>query len=175
MRFVAVIAGCVGALALAGMANDASAQTRARTPSVNLSEIAAQSSTTPATPAQRRGLRWNENGRWGLNFNLNQPVGREADWGDVEAGAYYRLSPRLRVGAAANLASDAGCKRAARRFLEEGDKVKMTLRFRGREMAHQELGMNLLKRVQDDTAEIAKVEAYPRLEGRQMLMVLAPK
>ena len=55
--------------------------------------------------AQRRGLRWNENGRWGLNFNLNQPVGREADWGDVEAGAYYRLSPRLRVGAAANLAS----------------------------------------------------------------------
>jgi translation initiation factor IF-3 len=61
------------------------------------------------------------------------------------------------------------------KFLEEGDKVKMTLRFRGREMAHQELGMNLLKRVQDDTAEIAKVEAFPRLEGRQMLMVLAPK
>ena len=61
------------------------------------------------------------------------------------------------------------------KFLEEGDKVKMTLRFRGREMAHQELGMNLLKRVQDDTAEVAKVEAYPRLEGRQMLMVLSPK
>ena len=61
------------------------------------------------------------------------------------------------------------------KFIEEGDKVKMTLRFRGREMAHQELGMNLLKRVQDDTAEIAKVEAFPRLEGRQMLMVLAPK
>jgi translation initiation factor IF-3 len=61
------------------------------------------------------------------------------------------------------------------KFLEEGDKVKMTLRFRGREMAHQELGMNLLKRVQEDTAEVAKVEAYPRLEGRQMLMVLAPK
>ena len=60
-------------------------------------------------------------------------------------------------------------------FLEEGDKVKMTLRFRGREMAHQELGMNLLNRVRDDTAEIAKIEAYPRLEGRQMLMVLAPK
>uniref|UniRef100_A0A0N5A6W1 LigA n=1 Tax=Parastrongyloides trichosuri TaxID=131310 RepID=A0A0N5A6W1_PARTI len=96
MRFVAVIAACAGALALAGMADDASAQTRARTPSVNLSDIAAQSSTTPATPAQRRGLRFNENGRWGLNFNLNQPVGREADWGDVEAGAYYRLSPRLR-------------------------------------------------------------------------------
>ena len=65
--------------------------------------------------------------------------------------------------------------RSVTKFLEEGDKVKMTLRFRGREMAHQELGMNLLKRVQDDVAEIAKVEAYPRLEGRQMLMVLAPK
>jgi translation initiation factor IF-3 len=65
--------------------------------------------------------------------------------------------------------------RSVRKFIEEGDKVKMTLRFRGREMAHQELGMDLLKRVQDDTAEIAKVEAYPRLEGRQMLMVLAPK
>jgi len=61
------------------------------------------------------------------------------------------------------------------KFLEEGDKVKMTLRFRGREMAHQDLGMNLLKRVQEDVAEIAKIEAYPRLEGRQMLMVLAPK
>ena len=65
--------------------------------------------------------------------------------------------------------------RSVTKFLEEGDKVKMTLRFRGREMAHQELGMNLLKRVQDDTAEIAKIEAYPRMEGRQMLMVLSPK
>jgi len=65
--------------------------------------------------------------------------------------------------------------RSIMKFLEEGDKVKMTLRFRGREMAHQELGMDLLKRVQDDTAEVAKIEAYPRLEGRQMLMVLAPK
>ena len=65
--------------------------------------------------------------------------------------------------------------RSVTKFIEEGDKVKMTLRFRGREMAHQELGMNLLKRVQDDVAEIAKIEAYPRLEGRQMLMVLAPK
>ncbi len=61
------------------------------------------------------------------------------------------------------------------KFIGEGDKVKITLRFRGREMSHQELGMNLLKRVQDDVAEVAKVEAYPRLEGRQMLMVLAPK
>ena len=65
--------------------------------------------------------------------------------------------------------------RSVKKFIEEGDKVKMTLRFRGREMAHQELGMDVLKRVQEDTSEIAKVEAYPRLEGRQMLMVLAPK
>ncbi|MCJ2186636.1 translation initiation factor IF-3 [Novosphingobium beihaiensis] len=61
------------------------------------------------------------------------------------------------------------------RFIGDGDKVKVTLRFRGRELSHQQLGMNLLRRVQEDVAEIAKVEAYPRMEGRQMLMVLAPK
>ena len=61
------------------------------------------------------------------------------------------------------------------KFLENGDKVKCTLRFRGREMAHQQLGMDLLNRVRDDVEEIAKVEAFPRLEGRQMIMVLAPK
>jgi translation initiation factor IF-3 len=61
------------------------------------------------------------------------------------------------------------------KFIENGDKVKITLRFRGREMAHQHLGMDLLRRVQDDVVEVAKVEAFPRLEGRQMLMVLAPK
>ena len=65
--------------------------------------------------------------------------------------------------------------RSVRKFIEEGDKVKMTLRFRGRELSHGQLGMALLKRVQDDTAEDAKVESYPRMEGRQMLMVLAPK
>lgn len=65
--------------------------------------------------------------------------------------------------------------RAMHKFIGEGDKVKVTLRFRGRELSHQQLGMNLLKRVQEDTAEIAKVEAYPRMEGRQMLMVMAPK
>ncbi len=64
--------------------------------------------------------------------------------------------------------------RSARRFLEEGDKVKMTLRFRGREMAHQELGMQLLDRVRDDLETMAKVEAEPKLEGRQMIMILAP-
>jgi translation initiation factor IF-3 len=61
------------------------------------------------------------------------------------------------------------------RFIEDGDKVKVTLRFRGRELSHQQLGMDLLRKVQADVAEIAKVEAYPRMEGRQMLMVLSPK
>lgn len=71
---------------------------------------------------------------------------------------------------------DYGVKmKATVRFLDEGDKVKITLRFRGREMAHQELGMKLLQRVKEDTAEIAKVEAEPRLEGRQMMMVIAPR
>ncbi len=61
------------------------------------------------------------------------------------------------------------------RFFEEGDKVKVTLRFRGREMAHQELGMQLLNRVKEDAGKLAKVEQEPRMEGRQMVMVLAPR
>ena len=61
------------------------------------------------------------------------------------------------------------------RFFEEGDKVKVTLRFRGREMAHQELGMKLLNKVQADFDEVAKVEYEPRMEGRQMIMILAPR
>lgn len=65
--------------------------------------------------------------------------------------------------------------RSMRRFLEEGDKVKVTLRFRGREMVHQELGMKVLERVRDDLAEIAKVEQMPKLEGRQMTMVISTK
>ena len=66
-------------------------------------------------------------------------------------------------------------QRSMHRFFEEGDKVKVTLRFRGREMAHQELGAQLLDRVKADTSTIAKVESEPRLEGRQMVMVLAPR
>jgi len=65
--------------------------------------------------------------------------------------------------------------RSMRRFFEEGDKVKITLRFRGREMAHQELGYKLLQRVKDDTSTISKVESEPRFEGRQMVMLLAPR
>jgi translation initiation factor IF-3 len=65
--------------------------------------------------------------------------------------------------------------RAIRRFFEEGDKVKVTLRFRGREMAHQQLGWEVLQRVKAETEPIAKVESEPRMEGRQMVMVLAPR
>jgi len=65
--------------------------------------------------------------------------------------------------------------RSMKRFFEEGDKVKVTLRFRGREMAHQELGVKLLDRVKDDTIKIAKIEMEARFEGRQMVMVLAPR
>ena len=61
------------------------------------------------------------------------------------------------------------------RFLTEGNKTKVTLRFRGREMAHQELGLKLLKRVEADLAELGAVEQFPRMEGRQMVMVIAPK
>jgi translation initiation factor IF-3 len=61
------------------------------------------------------------------------------------------------------------------RFLSEGDKAKVTLRFRGREFAHQELGVQLLKRVETDLEEYAVVESYPRMEGRQMVMMLSPK
>lgn len=65
--------------------------------------------------------------------------------------------------------------RAVRKFLEAGDKVKITLRFRGREMAHVELGSQLLQRVREDIEEEAKIESLPKMEGRQMIMVLAPK
>jgi translation initiation factor IF-3 len=61
------------------------------------------------------------------------------------------------------------------KFIEEGDKVKVTMRFRGRELTHQDLGMNVLMRVKGDLDEIAKVESFPRMEGRQMIMVVSPK
>ena len=65
--------------------------------------------------------------------------------------------------------------RSMKRFFDEGDKVKVTLRFRGREMAHQHLGMELLGKIQKDLDAIAKIESYPKVEGRQMMMVLAPR
>lgn len=71
---------------------------------------------------------------------------------------------------------DYGVKlRNLQRFIEDGDKVKVTMRFRGREMAHQELGLELLQEVEKDLVEIANVEQYPKLEGRQMVMVMAPR
>ena len=61
------------------------------------------------------------------------------------------------------------------RFLENGDKAKISLRFRGREMAHQQLGMDMMKRIEADLSELAQVEQFPKMEGRQMIMVLAPR
>ena len=66
-------------------------------------------------------------------------------------------------------------RRSMIKFIEEGDKVKVTMRFRGRELAHQDLGMNVLNRVKDDLEGIAKVEQMPRMEGRQMTMVVSPR
>lgn len=65
--------------------------------------------------------------------------------------------------------------RAMRKFIEDGDKVKVTLRFRGREMAHQDLGMKVLDRVRENLDDLAKVEQHPKMEGRQMVMVMAPR
>ena len=105
MRF----GGIAAALVLAGvfgLADAASAQSRSTASSLSLTDAQrAQSAPVPAAPGQRRSLRWIDGGRWGLDFNLNQPVGRETEWGDVEAGAYYRLNDRLRVGAAAAVAA----------------------------------------------------------------------
>ena len=103
----AVIAGLAAGLALLAMADVASAQTagspaRARTPAVSLSEAQAARAAAAQPGASR--LRFTERGRWGLDLNLSEPVGRESSLGDVEAGAYYRVNPRLRVGAAAGLA-----------------------------------------------------------------------
>lgn len=99
MRYGAIIAGLVASLALAGVAAEASAQTRA--PQVSVAEAAAARAAAQQT--QRRGLPLNDSGRWGIDFSLSQPQGRDAQWGDVAAGAYYRVSPRLRVGASAGL------------------------------------------------------------------------
>ena len=65
--------------------------------------------------------------------------------------------------------------RSVRRFLEDGDKVKVTLRFRGREMVHQDIGMRVLERVREDLDGLAKVEQFPKMEGRQLIMVMAPR
>ena len=105
MRVHGLILATAAMAALTATAFDASAQSSAR----ETARSAVQTSPTVRNDlvspqdGPRRGLQWNEDGRWGLNLNLSQPVGREADWSDVQAGAYYRLNPRLRVGAAASL------------------------------------------------------------------------
>lgn len=104
MRKSAVIVGLVSGLALVAAADSAAAQaatSRARPPAVSLSEANAARA---AAPAGQSRLRFTERGRWGLDLNMSQPVGREESAGDVEAGAYYRVNPRLRVGASAGLA-----------------------------------------------------------------------
>ncbi|MDZ4060312.1 MAG: hypothetical protein U1C75_03910 [Brevundimonas sp.] len=103
----ALIAGLAAGLTLLAMADVASAQAagapaRARAPAVSLTDAPAARAAA-AQPGSSR-LRFTERGRWGLDLNLSQPVGRESNLGDVEAGAYYRVNPRLRVGAAAGLA-----------------------------------------------------------------------
>lgn len=102
MRTGAVIAGLIAAAALAAGASGAAAQTapRSNAPAVSLTDAHAARS----APTGQTRLRFTERGRWGLDLNLNQPVGRESNLGDVEAGAYYRVNPRLRVGATAGLA-----------------------------------------------------------------------
>lgn len=126
----AVIAGAAAGLALLAMADAASAQaaaTRARTPAVTLSEAQAARS---AGSSQSR-LRFTERGRWGLDLNLSQPVGRESNLGDVEAGAYYRVNPRLRVGAAAGLAEpEADPARAAQTDRRAAPRFRLESIFR---------------------------------------------
>ena len=107
MRFGAIFAGLLSVTLLIGASEAAAAQSagsRSRAPAVSLAEAqAAQAAQRGNPPPARRGLRWYDTGRWGLNFNTTQPVGRETQWGDVEAGAYYSVTPRLSVGAAAGL------------------------------------------------------------------------
>ncbi|MDZ4322314.1 MAG: hypothetical protein U1A07_26390, partial [Phenylobacterium sp.] len=103
----AVIAGLASGLVLLALADVAAAQSapataRARAPALSLTE--AQTARAAAAQPGSSRLRFTERGRWGLDLNLSQPVGRESNLGDVEAGAYYRINPRLRVGAAAGLA-----------------------------------------------------------------------
>ena len=118
--------------------------------------------------------------------NAEPPVCKILDYGKYKFQAQKRASEARKkqkiievkeIKLRPNIDShDYGVKmRAVRKFLDGGDKVKVTLRFRGREMAHIELGAKLLERVRGDVDEFAKVEAMPKMEGRQMIMVLGPK
>lgn len=102
MRVQGLILAAAAVAALT-TASNASAQNRESARATVQASPTVRNDLVSEQDAPRRGLRWNEDGRWRLDLNLSQPVGREADWSDVQAGAYYRLNPRLRVGAAASL------------------------------------------------------------------------
>ena len=118
--------------------------------------------------------------------NADPPVCKLLDYGKFKYNAQKKASEarkrqktidvkevKMRPGSDQN---DYAVKmRSSNRFLGDGDKVKVTLRFRGREMVHQELGMRVLERVRDEVDELAKVEQFPRMEGRLMTMVIAPR
>jgi translation initiation factor IF-3 len=121
-----------------------------------------------------------------LSPNANPPVCKILDFGKFKYQAQKKANVarkkqktvdvkeiKMRPGIELH---DYGVKmRSIQRFITEGDKVKVTLRFRGREMVHQDRGMNVLQRVREDLGEIAKVEQFPRMEGRLLTMVVAPK
>ena len=118
--------------------------------------------------------------------NADPPVCRLMDYGKFKYQEQKRLAEarakqkiiqvkEVKFRPATDEGDDQVKRRNLKRFRDEGDKAKVTLRFRGREMAHQELGMRVLERVRDDLTDMAVVEAMPKLEGRQMVMVLAPR
>ena len=105
--------------------------------------------------------------------NARPPVCRLMDYGKFR---YQEQKKAQEQKAKQKVKNDYDTKlRALTRFLADGNKAKVTLRYRGREMAHQEFGTDLLNKVKEDLADIAQVESFPKLEGRQMIMVLAPK
>jgi translation initiation factor IF-3 len=121
-----------------------------------------------------------------ISPNSEPPVCKILDFGKYKFGAQKKASEarkrqktveikEVKMRPAIDIHDYETKMKAIQRFFDDGDKVKLTLRFRGREMAHPELGFKLMNRVRDDTATIAKVESDARLEGRQMVMVLAPR
>ncbi|MFN4288119.1 MAG: NtrZ family periplasmic regulatory protein [Brevundimonas sp.] len=135
MRRLIMVAGTAAALALVAGVVDARAQGSQQGPTASRAMTAPSISlTTPPSgqPATaRRGVQFYEGGRWGLNLNQNQPVGRDADWSDVEAGAFYRVNPRLRVGGAVGLGEpEADPARAAESDRRSQPRVRLESIFR---------------------------------------------
>ncbi len=103
MRLFGVISGVSGALAVAGVLAVAPAAQAQSAPAARQTPPAVSLTDAQRAQEARRSLQWNQNGRWGLNLNLQQPAGRQTEWSDVQAGAYYRVNPRLSVGASAGV------------------------------------------------------------------------